>query len=316
MPTPFIGAIVVFQLLIALQLVHAQFPPQCPPVGIENGAFESGQLAPWYDPARGPENADLTIVSPGDKGPYALQIEFPAATFTSWTLVNPMGPQCAGGQYRTSFAINWVNFTALEGDPVTNFCRVDVGSSYCYYLPGDPVPYPGTYNATSTPGWQTYDFTCTAHKTAANGGDFVLDIGCETTYIMPAFTWQVTDFSIKLVGYSAPPSSSSTLSTPTPSQSYPSQSTLSQSSPMTTPLQSYPSPSYLSQSTPAQSPPLQSTTGSVNSLSSIPSSPSSSPTSLPSNTVPGSTADKTYQALGTGFFLGPVALVVLLIYLG
>jgi hypothetical protein len=255
MPTPWIGAITVLWLLLALKIVHAQFPADCPPMGLQNGAFESGQLAPWNDPANGPEIATLSVVSPGDQGPtsHALQIEFPAASLTSRTLANNMGPQCNCGVYHTSFAINWVNFTALQGDPTTNFCHVTMASSYCFPLTGasDPAPYPGTYDALSTPGWQTHEFTCTAHKGGPGSAAFVLDIGCETTYIKPAFTWRVIDFSIALVGYSAPSSPSPTISTPTPSpsQSYPSQSYPSQSSPTPTPSQSYLSQSYPFQST-------------------------------------------------------------------
>jgi len=297
-------------LLIALQIVHAQFPPQCQPQSIQNGAFESGQMAPWYDPARrSPEIANFTIVSPGDQGRYALQLDFPAANVTSQSLVNPlMGRQCNGGQYLISFAINWVNFPALEGDPAKNFCQIDVSASYCFRLPGEPLPAPGFYNATSTPGWQAHNYICTAHKDG--GGDFVLDIGCETTYIMPAFTYRVTDFSIKLVGYSAASSSSSTLSTPTPSQSY-----SSQSSPTPTLSLPYSSQSYTSQPAPFQSTPSQSTGGSATLSSSILSSSSNSPTSLPSNIVPGSVADRRYQALEISFFLCPLSLVLLLFVL-
>ena len=296
-----ISATTVLSLLIALRLVHAQsgFLTQsastptltsCPAaVSVQNGGFDSG-LAPWATLAAAAVNPTFSVISPGyNGGAHALQLEFPAANLTSWFFSQDIGLQCDGEQYFTSFAVNWLNFS-IHGNLSTNFCHLFVDSSYCYDTPQSSL---GDYVATNTSGWQYHSFTCTAQKTGYAA--FVVNVGCEADYVIPAFTWQMTDFDIQLVVSSTPPQ-------PTPSQSMPSQVT--------------PAPSQSSNASPSF---LSSLTSSAPSTSSItlsattPISTSSSTVSMNTTSIP--TLINACQALKTSFLTGPMGLILLLPYL-
>ncbi|PMD37146.1 hypothetical protein L207DRAFT_514472 [Hyaloscypha variabilis F] len=336
MTGPFIG--VVLSLLIAFPLVHAQAaatqvaatPTGCPAsVGVENGNFGSGQFAPWQTPSRSIINPTISIVSPGYNSAHALQLEFPAANVTSWFFLQDIGLQCEGAQYFTSFAVNWLNFS-IQGDPDTNWCNLDVGSSYCF------EPYPGIYNATNTPGWQYHSFICTARKTGY--ATLVIDVGCEATYDIPAFTWQLTDFDIHLVRNStsshSTPSQSTPPPTPPPSKSKPwsapssysnftSSATTTPSAPTTssTTLSATTSPTNVlttnipTSSTTATNIAASSTTVTIIAASStnVLTSSTTVPTGLTSPSIL-TAANKACQARETGFLLGRMGLVLLLPY--
>ncbi|KAH8812881.1 hypothetical protein F5884DRAFT_751180 [Xylogone sp. PMI_703] len=237
MRTLSIRAAAFLRLLAASSLVHAQSefltesvhtptPTSCPAaVTVQNGGFDSG-LAPWETLPAAPVKPTFSVVSPGyNGGAHALRLEFPAANVTSWDFLQDIGLQCKGQQYVTSFAVNWLNFS-IHGDPNTNFCRFSVVSSYCY---DNQEAYLGYYNATNTPGWQYHSYTCTAQKTGY--ASFVVGVGCLADYIIPAFTWQMTDFSIQLVVSSTPPQPTSSTSTSSQVTSMPSQSSTQSSTP-------------------------------------------------------------------------------------
>jgi hypothetical protein len=329
--------------LITFRLVYAQIvysPTGCPaPVSIENGNFDSG-LTPWSTPSADPTQPTISIVSPGYNSANALQLEFQAANVTSWWLEQDVGLQCEGSQYFTSFAVNWLNFS-LRGEPDnhSNFCDLEVGSSYCYPTPGTiQYPYPGGYNASSTPGWQNHSFTCTAQKSGYATID--ISVGCIASYIIPAFTCQLTNFVFELVATSVS-SQSSTSSTPystlfqsessssqsrssqpTSTQTSFSQSTSSQSSSsqtMPTPSQSSTvSLSFSSSFTPSASAsqilPMSTTvpsTSPTNILTSSSTIPTTSSTSVPVQ----SAADRSFQALRSNSLIGLMGLVLLFPYL-
>ncbi|KAE9375858.1 hypothetical protein N431DRAFT_370750, partial [Stipitochalara longipes BDJ] len=317
MTNPLIRVTTVLSLLITLPLVHTQAvatPTGCPAsVGIENGNFDSGQFAPWATPSRSPVSPTISIVSPGYNTAHALQLEFPAANVTSWFFLQDIGLQCEGAQYFTSFAVNWLNFS-IHGDPDTNWCNLDVGSSYCF------DPYPGVYNATNTPGWQYHSFICTARKTGYS--TLIIDIGCEATYDIPAFTWQLTDFDIHLVVSSISSQSTPSQSTPTPTPP-PSRSSSAPSRYL----------NFTSSATTTPSITLSATTGPTNiptSWKNIPTSSISltniatSSTNVLISSIPASTSltspsiltavNKACQARDTGFLLCPMGLVLLLPY--
>lgn len=203
-----IVAATFLSLLTTFHVVHAQSifntepyttptSTSCPAaVGVQNGRFDSG-LAPWQTLSStlsaATVNPTFAVVSPGyNGGAHALQLEFAAANVTSWYFLQDIGLQCEDQQYATSFAVNWLNFS-IHGDPNTNFCRLSVDSSYCYDY---TQPWLTTYNATNTSGWQYHSYTCTSRKTGY--ATFVVSIGCEANYIIPAFTWQMTNFNIEL----------------------------------------------------------------------------------------------------------------------
>jgi hypothetical protein len=211
MRTPSIRATTVLSLLTALRLVHAQSgfltesastptPTSCPAaVSVQNGGFDSG-LAPWATLSAALVNPTFSVVSPGyNGGAHAFQLEFQAANVTSWYFLQDIGLQCKGEQYVTSFAVNWLNFS-IHGNSNTNVCHLFVDSSYCYDTQPSSL---GIYDATNTSGWQYHSFTCTAQKTGY--ATFDVNVGCEANYVIPAFTWQMTDFDIQLVVSSTPP---------------------------------------------------------------------------------------------------------------
>jgi hypothetical protein len=318
MRTLSIKATTVLSLLTALRLVHAQSgfftesastptPTSCPAaVSVQNGGFDSG-LAPWATLSAAVVNPTFSVVSPGyNGGAHALQLEFPAANVTSWYFLQDIGLQCEGEQYFTSFAVNWLNFS-IHGNLNTNFCHLFVDSSYCYDTQPSSL---GIYNATNTSGWQYHSFTCTAQKTGY--ATFVVNVGCEADYVIPAFTWQMTDFDIQLVVSSTPPQ-------PTPSQSIPSQVTPAPSQ------SSNASPSFLSSltsgapstssitlsaTTPSSTNVLVGTT-SATTISTSSASVSMNTTSIPTR-IP---ANNACQALKTSFLTGPMGLILLLPYL-
>ena len=313
-----ISATTVLSLLIALRLVHAQSGfliqsastptlTSCPAaVSVQNGGFDSG-LAPWATLAAAAVNPTFSVISPGyNGGAHALQLEFPAANVTSWSFLQDIGLQCKGEQYATSFAVNWLNFS-IHGSPNTNFCRLSVGSSYCY---DTQLLTLGDYDATNTSGWQYHSYTCTAQKTGY--ADFVVSVGCVANYVIPAFTWQMTDFYIQLVVSSTPPQ-------PTPSQSMSSQVT--------------PAPSQSSNASPSFLSSLTSSAPSTSSITLGATTPSS--TNVPVGTASATTtstisaivsmnttsvptlipANNACQALKTSFLTGPMGLSLLLLYL-
>lgn len=316
-------------VLLALRLVHAQSGfliesastptlTSCPAaVSVQNGGFDSG-LAPWATDGVASANPTFSVVSPGyNGGAHALQLEFSAASLTSWYFLQDIGLQCEGEKYALSFAVNWLNFS-IQGNPNTNFCHLVVDSSYCY----DPQPSSlGIYLATNTSGWQYHSYTCTAQKTGY--ATFVVNVGCEANYVIPAFTWQMTDFDIQLVVSSTSPQ-------PTPSQSISSQVT--------------PAPSQSSSASPSSSLSLTSSAPSTSSITLSATTPSSTnvpvgttsattistssasvsmnatsiPTSVSMNTTNIPTiipANNACQALKTSFLTGPTGLILLLPYL-
>ncbi|KUJ24441.1 uncharacterized protein LY89DRAFT_679581 [Mollisia scopiformis] len=228
MPCLSIARATVSLIVLQVAIVHAQsgYFPDCPAaVGIENGDFDSGQLAPWSTPSAYTVHPTISVVSPGYYSADALQLEFPAANVTSWYFSQEVGLQCEGSQYSTSFSLNWLNFS-IQGDPDTNFCHLSVASSYCFQTSPYSTPFPGDYNASNTPGWQNQSYICTAQKSGY--ATFNVNIGCLATYTIPAFTWQFTNFDVHLVGNSTPVQSAppfpltSSSSTPFQSRSTPS----------------------------------------------------------------------------------------------
>jgi len=277
----------------------------------------------WQTPSRSTINPTISIVSPGYNSAHALQLEFPAANVTSWFFLQGIGLQCEGAQYFTSPAVNWLNFS-IQGDPDTNWCNLDVGSSYCF------EPYPGIYNATNTSGWQYHSFICTARKTGY--ATLVIDVGCEATYDIPAFTWQLTDFDIHLVRNSTSSHSTPSQSTPPPtrppSKSKPwsapssySNFTSSATTTSSTTLSATTSPTNIlttnipTSSTTATNIAASSTTVTIIAASSTNFLTSSTtvPTSLTSPSIL-TAANKACQARETGFLLGRMGLVLLLPY--
>lgn len=331
MRTLSIRATTFLSLLIALRLVHAQSgflvestsiptPTSCPAtVTVQNGGFDSG-LAPWETLAAAAVHPTFSVVSPGyNGGAHALQLEFPAANVTSWYFLQDMGLQCEGKQYLTSFAVNWLNFS-IRGDPNTNFCHLAVDSSYCYDIPPTSL---GIYTATNTSGWQYHSYTCTAQKTGY--ATFVVNVGCEADYVIPAFKWQMTDFNIQLVVSSSQSTPSQVTSTSSQSSSASPSflSSLTSSAPLTSSISSStPMTSSISSSAPLTSSiTLSATTTSLTNvsvgttstttISTSSASVSKSTTGIPT-LIPGSEACRTIK---TSFLAGPMGLFLLFPYL-
>jgi hypothetical protein len=229
-----------------------------------------------------------------------------------------MGRQCEGATYSTSFAVNYLKFS-LHGNPNTNFCYLSVVSSYCFSDP--PTPEPGYYNTSLNPGWEYHTYLCTARKSGY--ADFVVGVGCEADYDIPAFTWLLTDFDIYLVGTSISSFSTPSQSTPTPtppptSSASPSYSN-SISGPTTTPSITLSAPTG---PTSIPTSPSNVQTGSTNSAVTLTNNPTIT-TNVPTGTITASnsltspsvvTTNKACRALEAPFFLGPMGVVLLLSY--
>jgi hypothetical protein len=237
-----------------------------------------------------------------------------------------MGLQCEGATYSTSFAVNFLNYS-LHGDPKTNFCNLGVVSSYCFTDP--PTPEPGYYSASLTPGWQYHTYTCVARKSGF--ADFVVDVGCEADYEIPAFTWLLTDFDIHLEGTSissfSTPSYSTPMHTPPSSSSFKSYSNTTSACPTTTPsTTTYPTTNATTG--PTTAPTTGPTTGPTNTrtssgnqvtLTNNPTTtvnvPTSTTTAATGLTTPSQvTTNKAHRAVEARFFLGQMGLVLLLPY--
>ena len=275
----------------------------------------------------------ISIVSPGYHSAHAVQLDAASANSTSFSFLQSMGLQCEGATYSTSFAVNYVKFS-LHGNPDTNFCHLSVVSSYCFSDP--PAPEPGYYNASLTPGWEYHQYTCVARKSGY--ADFVIGVGCEADYDIPAFTWQLTDFDIHLVGTSittfstptpTPPSSSSsrfysnTTSCPTTSPTTTVSTTTGPSNTQTGPTNTQTGPTNTQTGpTNTQMGPTNVQTSSTNvpvTLTNNPTTtvnvPPSTTTAAPGLTSPSPiTVNKACRAVEGSFFLGPLGLVLLLPY--
>ena len=132
--------------------------PGCPsPLGLVNGGFESGKIAPWSLDSNSNPTDKQHIVSPGFNGSkHALQVDFVSANITEYDISQTTtGMECFGYYYNISYAWNWVKYSGPEGpgsgpDGDYDYCAFSV---YTGYTGGAPRHY-----GTRTPGWHHHSY--------------------------------------------------------------------------------------------------------------------------------------------------------------
>lgn len=193
-----VAALAIAPLGVASASTDLSARAGCPyQVGITNGGFETGKVAPWatppHDPGTNPPR--LKIVSPGYKSQHALEMNFAASNETNWTfLQGQSGKECMGYSYTISYAYNWVNYSGPESGPENGLtgCKLDVLTSYC--------DREGNHYATCESGWHHHTFTClNTYSCGPAGAEFVIEVSCENgNTTIPPFTLLMDSISIEL----------------------------------------------------------------------------------------------------------------------
>ena len=171
----------------------------CPKtVGLTNGGFDTGHIAPWVPSKPTKENAPkYRIISPGFESAYAFEIDFPAANITDWGFIIDFDRLCEGSYYEVSWALNWVNYTGPLGLP-TGYCSVTVLAAGCGPL--NDTNY-DTY-ATTMPGWVQHSYVC---QSGQNGrSTFSAGLSCRSEDVVPAFALRLDSFSLHLLSADPP----------------------------------------------------------------------------------------------------------------
>ena len=168
----------------------------CPSaIGLLNGGFEDGKIAPWTRLTNSNPTTKSSIVSPGfNNSKHALQLEFVPANVTELSLAqDTTGQECYGYYYEISYSWNWLEYNGPEGDG-DSYCRFNVVTGYC----GKYIPH----YATRTPGWHHHSYVCrNIYSCHSAYSSYVVEVTCVggvgANETLPSFTMQIDDFNIR-----------------------------------------------------------------------------------------------------------------------
>ena len=169
--------------------------PGCPsPIGLVNGGFESGKLAPWTLLSNSDQNVKQSVVSPGFDSNHALQVNItPTSSVSEYSLAqSTTGKECFGYYYNISYSWNWKDYTGPVGKG-PSYCAFSVSAAYSE----DNVPL---HYGSTTPGWHHNSYISRdiySHcKPLAT--EYIADVTCvgANNAVLPPFTILIDQLQI------------------------------------------------------------------------------------------------------------------------